>query len=75
MLVLDRKVQEGFWIDNRIFVKVLSIGRHRIKLGIEAPEDMIVVRDELRLQDKRHSQPEGGSSNGRGRTLSNRSSR
>ena len=25
MLVLDRKVQEGFWIDGRIFVKVISV--------------------------------------------------
>jgi len=75
MLVLDRKVHEGFWIDNRIFVKVLSIGRHRIKLGIEAPEDLLVVRDELKSQSKLPSQPEGGSSNGRGRSMSKRSSR
>jgi carbon storage regulator CsrA len=47
MLVLDRRVQEGFWIEGRIFVKVLSIGRKRVKLGIEAPEGMKVVREEL----------------------------
>ena len=47
MLVLDRKIQEGFWIDGRIFVKVLSIGRRRIKLGIKAPDGMVIVRDEL----------------------------
>ncbi|MEX0786956.1 MAG: carbon storage regulator [Dehalococcoidia bacterium] len=48
MLVLDRKIQEGFWIDDRIFVKVLSISKRRIKLGIEAPGDLKVVREELR---------------------------
>jgi len=48
MLVLDRKLQEGFWIDGRIFVKVLSIGKRRVKLGIEAPNDLEIVRDELR---------------------------
>jgi carbon storage regulator CsrA len=47
MLVLDRKVQEGFWIDGRIFVKVLSVGRKRVKLGIEAPGGMKIVREEL----------------------------
>jgi carbon storage regulator len=47
MLVLDRKLQEGFWIDGRIFVKVLSIGKRRVKLGIEAPSDLEVVREEL----------------------------
>lgn len=48
MLVLDRKLHEGFWIDERIFVKVLAIGRHRVKLGIDAPPDLPVVREELR---------------------------
>jgi carbon storage regulator len=47
MLVLERKVQEGFWIEDRIFVKILGIGRRRVKLGIEAPTDSKIVRDEL----------------------------
>jgi carbon storage regulator len=59
MLVLDRKIQEGFWIDDRIFVKVLSIGKRRIKLGIEAPGDLKIVRDELK------SRPHGDSPDGR----------
>lgn len=48
MLVLDRKVQEGFWIEGRIFVKVLAIGRKRVKIGIEAPQELEIVREELR---------------------------
>jgi carbon storage regulator len=48
MLVLDRKVQEGFWIEGRIFVKVLSVGRRRVKLGIEAPADSKIIREELK---------------------------
>ena len=48
MLVLDRKLQEGFWIDGRIFIKVLSIGKRRVKLGIEAPENLEIVREELK---------------------------
>lgn len=47
MLVLERKIQEGFWIEDRIFVKILGIGRRRVKLGIQAPIDSKVVRDEL----------------------------
>jgi carbon storage regulator len=57
VLVLDRKVHEGFWIEGRIFVKVLSIGRRRIKLGIEAPRDLAVVREEL--VEKSTSSPNG----------------
>lgn len=47
MLVLDRKVQKGFWIGDRIFVKVLAVGRRRVKLGIEAPSDLKILREEL----------------------------
>lgn len=47
MLVLDRKVHEGFWIEGGIFVKVLSVGRKRVKLGIEAPPNIKIVREEL----------------------------
>ena len=47
MLVLDRKISEGFWIDNRIFVKVLSVGRRRVKLGIKAPDGISILREEL----------------------------
>ena len=50
MLVLDRKAQEGFWIDGRIYVKVLDIGKRRVKLGIEAPSELSVVRDELCME-------------------------
>lgn len=56
MLVLDRKVHEGFWIQGRIFVKVLSVGRHRVKLGVDAPEDMEIVREEL-LSKREGSSP------------------
>ncbi|MEX1254050.1 MAG: carbon storage regulator [Dehalococcoidia bacterium] len=60
MLVLDRKLQEGFWIDGRIFIKVLSIGKRRVKLGIEAPENLEIVREELAPgQDNGVPKPEG----------------
>ena len=52
MLVLERKLQEGFWIEDRIFVKILGIGRRRVKLGIEAPLASKIIRDELRSRGK-----------------------
>lgn len=55
MLVLDRKVQEGFWIEDHIFVKVLGVGRRRVKLGIEAPSDLEIVRDELKSRAPREA--------------------
>ncbi|MGB2693979.1 MAG: carbon storage regulator [Dehalococcoidia bacterium] len=50
MLVLDRRLKEGFWIGDRIFVKVLGTGKRRVKLGVDAPDDLAIVRDELRAR-------------------------
>jgi carbon storage regulator len=47
MLILVRKVQQGIWIEGDIWVKVLSVDRDRVKLGITAPEAVKVMRQEL----------------------------
>ncbi|HXK34112.1 MAG TPA: carbon storage regulator [Dehalococcoidia bacterium] len=47
MLILVRKVQQGIWIEGDIWVKVLSVERDRVKLGITAPDNVKVMRQEL----------------------------
>jgi carbon storage regulator len=47
MLILVRKVQQGIWIEGDIWVRVLSVDRDRVKLGITAPSDIKVMREEL----------------------------
>lgn len=47
MLILVRKVQQGIWIEGDIWVRVLSVERDRVKLGITAPDDVKVMRQEL----------------------------
>jgi carbon storage regulator len=47
MLILVRKVQQSFWIQGDIWVKVLSVERDRVKLGITAPGQIKVMRQEL----------------------------
>ncbi len=47
MLILVRKVQQGIWIGGDILVKVLDVERDRVKLGISAPPEVKVVRQEL----------------------------
>ena len=51
MLILVRKVQQAFWIEGDIWVKVLSVERDRVKLGITAPGDIKVMRQELFGED------------------------
>jgi len=47
MLVLSRKVNQSVVIGNRIYVKVLSIQGDQVKLGIEAPKEIPVHRQEV----------------------------
>lgn len=47
MLVLSRKVGEKVLIGNNIVLTVVEVNGNRIRLGIEAPREMAVVRGEL----------------------------
>jgi carbon storage regulator len=47
MLVLSRKVNENIVIDGRIVVKVVRTEGNFVKLGIEAPADVPVHRQEI----------------------------
>lgn len=47
MLVLSRKQLDTIVIDRRIRIRVLEIRGDRIRLGIEAPQDVPILRGEL----------------------------
>lgn len=47
MLVLARKQDESIVIGDNVIVKVISIDNGVVKLGIEAPKDVSIMRDEL----------------------------
>lgn len=47
MLILTRKVEQGIVIDGVTVVRVLAIEGERVKLGIEAPAAIAVLREEL----------------------------
>ena len=47
MLVLTRKKAETIQIGDEIVIKVIQTGRGTIKLGIEAPADVRVLRGEV----------------------------
>lgn len=47
MLVLTRKTAESIHIGNDVVIKVISCGRGRVKIGIDAPTSVRVVRAEL----------------------------
>ncbi len=54
MLILSRKLKESIRIGDDVVIHVLSVSAGRVKLGIEAPTDVGIVREELQpLADKR----------------------
>ena len=47
MLVLSRKLNEKIVIDGNIVVSIVKIDRNTVRLGIEAPREVSVMRSEL----------------------------
>ncbi len=47
MLVLSRECDTTVWVGPNVKIKVLSIQKRRVKLGIEAPPGIQVWRDEI----------------------------
>jgi len=47
MLVLSRKLGEKIYINDNICITVVDIDRGKIRLGIEAPRDVPIYRQEL----------------------------
>jgi carbon storage regulator len=47
MLVITRKIEESIILGNEIVVTVLEIENNRVKIGIEAPKQISIYRDEI----------------------------
>lgn len=56
MLILSRKLGESLVIDGRILVKIVRVEGDVIKLGIEAPADIPVHRQEVYEEIQRSNQ-------------------
>ena len=47
MLVLTRKLQERIRIGDNVVVTVLRVKGNTVRLGVEAPQDVQILRGEL----------------------------
>lgn len=47
MLILSRKLNEEIKISSDITIKILSISENQIKIGIEAPGSIEILRGEI----------------------------
>jgi carbon storage regulator len=60
MLVLSRKVGESILISESIRVTVVQAANGRIRLGIDAPPEVIVLREELTMSCSNSSPSKNG---------------
>lgn len=47
MLVLGRKTDEAIVIDGGILIRVIRVSRNQVRLGVQAPDGVRVMRAEL----------------------------
>lgn len=47
MLILTRKLNEEISIDGKITIKIISISDNQVKLGIDAPKEVQILRQEI----------------------------
>lgn len=52
MLVLTRKAGEGLWIGKDVHVLVSRVNGGQVRVCIQAPESVTVLRDELKRKEE-----------------------
>lgn len=57
MLVLSRKKNEKIVIDEHIVVTIVEVRGDRVRLGIEAPRSVPVVREEVLAENLKNADP------------------
>lgn len=57
MLVLSRKETQRIRVGDSIVVSIVKIAGDKVRVGIEAPSDVLVLRDELEAWDQPDNAP------------------
>ena len=59
MLILTRRVGETLMIGDEVTVTVLGVKGNQVRLGVNAPRDVTVHREEIYERIKREQEVEG----------------
>ena len=71
MLVLSRKTNESIIIDGNITVSVLRVDNDNVRIGVEAPLEIPVMRKEIYEEIKSNNEQAAGSAKQRVKHLVN----
>lgn len=63
MLILTRRVGETLMIGNEVTVTVLGVKGNQVRIGVNAPKDVAVHREEIFERIKREDQGSGPKTN------------
>ncbi len=67
MLILTRRVGETVMIGDEVTVTVLGVKGNQVRLGVNAPKDIAVHREEIYERIRREQEPSGNvASSGKG---------
>lgn len=59
MLILTRRIDESVRIGDDIDVKIIGINGNQVRIGISAPREIVVHREEVARRIEREQHPEG----------------
>jgi carbon storage regulator len=61
MLILTRRIGEVLRVGDEVSITVLGIKGNQVRIGIDAPKDVSVHREEIyqRIKNEGHSQEDG----------------
>lgn len=56
MLILTRRLNESIVIGDNVTVRVMAVHGNQVRLGIDAPKEVHVLREELYFREKSSEQ-------------------